>query len=350
VSNIPAKLAALPYIKSVFSNTDEINRWLAIDRKKIFITGGTGFFGKWWLACYFYAKKALGIKSDITILSRSPEGFLRDFPECKIEDISWCSGDISTFSDPEIDFDFILHMARNYATASIQDPISQFNSIILGTHQILNTALQCTNCTVLFISSGAVYGKSSDACSENLLTKVDPLGSDNAYLIGKLAAEQLCSLYHKQHNLKVKIARCFTFLGPYLQLDTHFAAGNFIHSVSHDKDIVINSDGSAIRSYMYPSDLINWIMAIMTQGELVTPYNVGSPCPISIHELAQIIIGISGKNVQLRILGKPSANNHRHSYIPDTSFTEKSLNLQTKIDLEQIISSTIKWNLQIILD
>lgn len=339
------KLSRLPYLETIFSNTDEKARWQAIDQKKIFITGGTGFFGKWWLACYLYAKEHLGVKADIIILSRSPGCFIRQFPECNIEDIAWCVGDITSFPIPEVDFDFILHMARDYAPISLKNPISQFSSIVLGTKRVLEAAHKSTNCTLLFVSSGAVYGKHSCALSEDMLSTVDPLNSDNGYLISKLAAEQLCSLYHKQYALNVKIARCFTFLGPFLQLDTHFAAGNFINSVILGNDIVIKSDGAAIRSYMYPSDLMNWIMAVMIQGESVTPYNIGSPQPISIRDLAQTIVDVSGKEVKCKILGKASANEHRHFYVPDTSYTEKCFDVTTKIDMSQIIQTTIDWNL-----
>ncbi len=338
-----SKLGSLPYIETVFSNTKEKERWQNIDGKKIFITGGTGFFGKWWLACYLYAKKHLGVKAEITILSRSPGFFISEFPECNIADISWCVGDITTFVPPEINFDFIIHMARNDAKASLKDPISQFYSIVFGTKQVLEMAIRNSDCTLLFISSGAVYGNYSCARSEDLLSKTDLLNSDNGYLIAKQAAEQLCSLYHKQYGLNVKIARCFTFLGPFLQLNTHFAAGNFIHSVIHNHDIIIKSDGKAIRSYMYPTDLIDWLMAIMIQGKPIVPYNVGSSCQVSIQDLAQTIIDVSNNPVEYKVMGKISANDHRHVYVPDTSKTEYSLGVKLKIDLKQMILSTIRW-------
>ena len=108
------------------------------------------------------------IKSKITILSRFPDRFLSQFPECDIEDISWCTGDIADYTFPEDNFDYILHMARSYAAYSVKDPITQFYSIVIGTKQILEMALRCSNCKVLFISSGAVYGEYSHKVSENL--------------------------------------------------------------------------------------------------------------------------------------------------------------------------------------
>ena len=337
-------LVSLPYIETIFNSIDEKSRWYALDGKKIFITGGTGFFGKWWLACYLYAKANLKIKSKITILSRFPDRFLSQFPECDIEDISWCTGDIADYTFPEDNFDYILHMARSYAADSVKDPITQFYSIVIGMKQILEMALRCSKCTVLFISSGAVYGEYSHSVSENLPSKVGPTNAANSYIIGKLAAEQLCALYHKQHSLDVKIARCFSFLGPFLQINTHFAAGNFIYNVIKDEDIIIKSDGSAVRSYMYPSDLINWLMAIMIQGKPITPYNVGSFNQISILDLANSILETSDKNLRCIVKNDSSAVKHRSFYVPDTSFTEKSLNIKSKINLKQSIQTTINWN------
>src|SRR5205085_5180473 len=124
---------------------------------------------------------------------------------------------------------------------------------------------------------------------ENEGFHIDINNPNAAYAEGKRMAELYCSIYHAQHHLPIKIARCFAFVGPYLPLNKHFAIGNFIQDGLSQKDIVLKGDGTPCRSYLYAADLTVWLWTILLQGQNNLPYNVGSDEDLNLAALANMI-------------------------------------------------------------
>ena len=109
--------------------------------------------------------------------------------------------------------------------------------------------------------------------------------------------------------MDASIARCFSFVGPGLPTDLHYAIGNFVSSAVNGEDIIIKGDGSNIRSYMYLGDMVSWLMRILFMGKQGEDYNVGSDEKISVLELAKIVkntLKTTSKIVVLGILMKLS--------------------------------------------
>lgn len=333
-------------LEYIFENTKDI--WETLRGKSIFLTGGTGFFGKWLLESFIYVNEKLCLNAKIISLSRNPELFLQEYPFYNeyTNSVRFVKGDILTYNfklDEEVQF--IIH-AATAASDSLNknNPLLMMDTITLGTRNVLDFALTQTIEGFLFISSGAVYGKQPLDVSniqETDCFKIDINNSNAAYSEGKRIAELYCSTYFEKYNLPIKIARCFAFVGPYLPLDTHFAIGNFINNVIQNEDIVIMGDGSATRSYMYASDLSISIWKILLVGKNNKPYNVGVDTAYSLKEIALVLKKNYGNEVQILNLNNDF---QRNLYVPNIDALKNDLKINHFIQIEEAIQKTIKFN------
>jgi dTDP-glucose 4,6-dehydratase len=341
------KRLPLEDLEHIFQNTQDI--WKSFKGKSIFLTGGTGFFGKWLLESFIHINEKLALNAKITTLTRDPESFLNEFPFYKehSDTVKFVKGDILSY-DFNLDekFQFIIHAATAASDSLIKNnPLLMMDTITIGTRKVLDFAITQPLEGFLFVSSGAVYGKQPSNVTHIKETdsfKIEINSSSSAYAEGKRIAELYCSIYSEKYNLPVKIARCFAFVGPYLPLDTHFAIGNFIKNVLREEDILIKGDGSTIRSYMYASDLMICLWSILEKGLQNEMYNVGSDESISIKELAKKIISISDVKVEIKILGLTIKHENVDIYCPSISKLN-AMNLLNKINLSESIDKTIKF-------
>jgi nucleoside-diphosphate-sugar epimerase len=340
------KRISLDDLEYIFQNTKKI--WEQLRGKSIFLTGGTGFFGKWLLESFIYVNEKLCLNSKIITLSRNPELFIQEYPFYKeyTNTVKFIKGDILTFDfklDEEIQF--IIH-AATAASDSLNknNPLLMMDTITFGTRSVLDFALTQPIEGFLFVSSGAVYGKQPFGVSniqESDSFKIDINNSNAAYSEGKRIAELYCSTYFEKHNIPVKIARCFAFVGPYLPLDTHFAIGNFINNVIKKEDIVIMGDGSTTRSYMYASDLSIAIWKILLIGNINKPYNVGVDNAYSLKEIALILKKNYGNEVQILNNNKDLLKN---IYVPNIKALINDLDIKHFVHIEEAIQKTINFN------
>jgi nucleoside-diphosphate-sugar epimerase len=333
-------------LEYIYQNTQDI--WESFRGKSIFLTGGTGFFGKWLLESFIHVNEKLGLNAKIITLSRNPDLFKQEYPfynEHK-KSVRFVKGDVLTYDfkiDEEVQF--IIH-AATAASDSLNknNPLLMMDTITLGTRNILDFALTQPIEGFLFISSGAVYGKQPFDISHIQETdsfKIDINNSNAAYSEGKRIAEIYCSTYFEKYNVPIKIARCFAFVGPYLPLDTHFAIGNFLNNVIKNENIVIMGDGSTTRSYMYASDLSIAIWKILLIGNNNKPYNVGVDKAYSLKEIAMMLKKNYGNDV--RIL-----NNYKNLptniYVPNIDALINDLDIKHFVQIEEAIQKTIKFN------
>jgi dTDP-glucose 4,6-dehydratase len=334
-------------LEHIYQNTQDI--WESFRGKSIFVTGGTGFFGKWLLESFIYANDKLSLNAKITTLTRNPDAFLMENPFYKehANTVRFIKGDILNY-DFNLDekFQFIIHAATAASEAlNKSNPLLMMDTITIGTRRVLDFAITQPIEGFLFVSSGAIYGKQPWNVShirEEDSFKVDINNHNSAYAEGKRIAELYCSSYFEKYKLPIKIARCFAFVGPYLPLDTHFAIGNFINNVLKNEDIVIKGDGSTVRSYMYASDLMIWLWRILINGQKNIPYNVGSDESITIKELAERINEISNYKVSVQILGSPVKHENIDIYCPNITKAQ-TINAHLKIQLNKSIEKTIKF-------
>ncbi len=285
--------------------------------KRIFLTGGTGFFGKWLL-------RALPASARITVLSRDPERFVRTHPE--FSGVEFLRGDVRDFPLPVEHFDYVIHGAT---ASTIPLPDDEMESVIIGgTEHVLRMNFD----KMLYISSGAVYDPNPpEFVNEN--ASGTPV---NAYGRGKKTAEQLCLASGKPFT----IARCFAFIGPYLPLDAHFAIGNFINDCLHRRPLVIKGDGTPRRSYLYAGDLAAWLLKILTDGLPGRAYNVGSDESLSIRELAELVKTVCENPRPVEVRTPPAPGQPVSAYVPDISRARHELGLKITVPLADAIRRT----------
>jgi dTDP-glucose 4,6-dehydratase/UDP-glucose 4-epimerase len=320
--------------------------WSELRGAHIFITGGTGFIGRWLLETLVLADQRYGLALRLCILSRHPDAFSVQYPQLAANcSISYIAGDVRDFSFPPGKFTHILHLAAVAAQATFggADPLEQFDIAYRGSRRVLEFARHCGARRLLMSSSGSIYGKlpfGLERTPESFTGAPLPDNLKCAPEHGKRAAEFLCAYYREQYGLETVIARCFTFLGPGLPLDIHYAAGNFIRDALWGESVVINGDGSPIRSYLYVADLLVWLLIMLVRAPAGAVYNVGSDRPVSILELATRTRNLLAPDKSLCIRGADRGNANRNIYVPDISKSRVELGLDVWTSLDDAILAT----------
>ena len=330
----------------VLDHTREL--WEELRGERIFITGGTGFFGCWLLESFAWAHQRLGLNASATVLTRNPDAFFKKMPHL-VENpaLHFFEGGMGSFSFLEGHFSHIIHAASQ--PSSSQDSIGyldQFDANVQGTRRVLEFASLCGAKKFLFTSSGAVYGQQPGGLThiqEDYAGAPDVLQPGTAYGQSKRISEFLCCAYARESGLQVLIARCFAFVGPHLPLDANYAIGNFIRDGLNGGPIMIKGDGTPIRSYLYAADLAVWLWTILFKGRSGQPYNVGSERIISIRSLAETVAQAFQPKPLIRILNNKDPNKPVEQYVPITRRAFNELQLNQNIGLEEAIVRTMSW-------
>jgi dTDP-glucose 4,6-dehydratase len=316
--------------------------------ERIFLTGGTGFFGCWLLESLLWANQKLNLGVQAAVLTRNPDAFIKKVPHLALdENVTLLRGDVCDFAFPDGEYGYVIHAATEASAQLNQnDPSRMFDTIVEGTRRTVNFASTHGTKKFLLTSSGAVYGKQPPELShipEDYAGAPDPLTPLSAYGEGKRAAELLCTMAAQNCGVEMKIARCFAFVGPYLPLDIHFAIGNFIRDALAGGPIVIKGDGTACRSYLYAADLVIWLWTILLQGKNCRAYNVGSDKVVTIAELAQLIAKDNPVDLEVKIQKRSLPGVLPERYIPSIERAKTELKLSEYIELKTAIQNTEKW-------
>jgi len=322
--------------------------WDEMRGERIFITGGTGFFGCWLLESFLWANERLALDSRAVVLTRKPDAFRQKAPHLAGNPaLTLVTGDVRTFDYPAGHFSHVIHAATE-ANAQLgnENPLLMLDSIVEGTQRALDFAEKRGATRFLLTSSGAVYGKQPIEMAhipEDHPGVPDPMDPRSAYGQGKRLAEDLCVLYARQSSIETKIARCFAFVGPYLPLDGVFAIGNFIRDGLKGGPIVVQGDGTPRRSYLYAADLAIWLWTILFRGRSSRPYNVGSEESVSIKQAAETVARCFSPFIEVRILQQEEPKLPAPRYIPDTSRAQQELRVREFVSRESACRRTIAY-------
>jgi dTDP-glucose 4,6-dehydratase len=328
--------------------------WAPLRDGRILLTGATGFFGCWLLESLVAANKELGLGLRIIAQSRDPAKFLKWMPHLgAAAGIHWLQvrpDELTTDAIESGRLDAIIHLVTEADHgATRENPDAARATIVGSTQRALDLALATQARYFLFTSSGSVYARPGGGVGR--IPETHPLSevttdpaSGYAFSGGlKRQAEALCTTSTKQHGLNVTIARCFTFVGPHMPLRGKFAMGNFLGDALHGRDIVIQGDGTPVRSYLYAADLAVWLWTILLRGSPGAVYNVGSEQMISLRDLAEVVRREVAPAVKVKILGQPAPAGSVDRYVPDTTLARREMGLQESTLLDEAVRRTANW-------
>ena len=323
--------------------------WDELRDSRVFVTGGTGFFGCWLLESFAWANDRLGLNATALVLTRKPEAFRRKAPHLADHPaIRLLAGDVRTFDFPAGEFPFVIHAATEASARQTHEaPFEMLDTIVEGTRRALEFARLHGTRKLLFTSSGAVYGKQPPGIThipEEYGGGPDPADPRSVYGEGKRFAELMCSLYASRQALECKIARCFAFVGPYLPLDVHFAIGNFIRDALRGGPVRVNGDGTPYRSYLYAADLAVWLWTILFRGRNMQPYNVGSERDLTIADLARQVADSLNPGMDVDIARQALPGQAPERYVPSTRRARDELGLREHVELQEAIRRTAHWH------
>lgn len=322
--------------------------WEQVRGKRVFVTGGTGFFGCWLLESFCWANDHLDLRASVTVLTRNPQTFTRNAPHLAAHPaIRLYVGDVRSFDFPSGEFSHVIHAATE-ASAQLngENPLLMLDTIVEGTRHTLEFARHCGTPKFLLTSSGAVYGKQPPDLThipEDYVGAPDPLDPRSAYGEGKRLAEHLCALYAQHYGVQTKIARCFAFVGPYLPLDIHFAIGDFIRDGLRGEPIQVKGDGTPYRSYLHTADLTIWLWTILFTGKACFPYNVGSDEAVTIADLANLVAEQFEPRPRIEIERRQVNGLAGERYIPSIERVRREFGLRPTIGLVEALQRTTDW-------
>ena len=332
--------------------------WENLRDQNVFVTGGTGFFGRWLLESFAHANYALKLNARMVVLSRNPSRFAQEAPHLgESASIHFVRGDVQTFDAAEVraqlDVDapgryaFVIHAATDAsAKLNSENPLLMIDTILRGTRAALEFAVATDASRFLLMSTGAVYGRQPPEMThipEEYTGGPDPTNPNSAYGEGKRLAELLCACFHKHYRIEPVIARCFAFVGPGLPLDSHFAIGNFIKDALDGKPIQVKGDGTPRRSYLYAADLTTWLWKLLIKGRAGAAYNVGSDEALTVGEAAALVASVGGR-LAVDFQCQPPIAVSGDFYVPSIRRAAVELGLKPTINLRSAIQKTISWH------
>ena len=310
---------------------------------RILVTGGAGFLGSH--ICYRLLEEGCNVLAFDNLLT----GQLKNIePLLDNSHFSFEHHDVTEHLSVSGDLDAILHFASPASPADFERlPIEILKVGSLGTHKALGLA-KAKGARFLLASTSECYGDPQVVPqSESYWGNVNPIGIRGVYDESKRFAEAMTMAYHRHHGVDVRIVRIFNTFGPRMQVNDGRAIPNFFTQAIRGEDVTVFGDGSQTRSICYVDDLVEGIFRLL-QSSYVGPVNIGSQAEISMKELAERIIRVSGSNSDIVFRSLPPDDPKVRR--PDTTLAEKVLAWTTRVSVEEGLRRTCEYFLRELTD
>jgi UDP-glucuronate decarboxylase len=242
-----------------------------------------------------------------------------------------------------IEVDQIYNLACPASPVHYQfDPVQTVKTNVHGAINMLGLAKR-TRAKIFQASTSEVYGDPEvHPQVEEYWGRVNPIGIRSCYDEGKRCAETLFFDYHRQHQVRIKVARIFNTYGPNMQPNDGRVVSNFIIQAIRGDDITIYGDGSQTRSFCYVDDLIEGFIRLMaTDDGVVGPINLGNPNEFTIRELAEQVIDLTGS--KSKIMFKPLPQDDPKQRQPDISKATETLGWLPATQLKEGLAKTVAY-------
>ncbi|HPG73593.1 MAG TPA: SDR family oxidoreductase [Bacteroidales bacterium] len=305
--------------------------------KKILVTGGAGFIGS------HLCEKLLNEGNEVVCLDNF-------FTGSKSNIVHLLNNKYFELVRHDITMPYFIEVDEIYNLACPASPIHyQYNPIktiktsIMGSINMLGLAKRI-KAKILQASTSEVYGDPTiHPQPETYWGNVNPIGSRSCYDEGKRCAETLFFDYHKQNGVCIKVVRIFNTYGPRMHPNDGRVVSNFIVQALQGKDITIYGNGQQTRSFQYIDDLLEAMCRMMKTPALITgPVNIGNPHEVTMLELAETVLRLTGSNSKLVFLPLPEDDPIQRK--PDISLAKQYLNnWEPRVHLEVGLAKTIEY-------
>jgi len=310
-------------------------------RKRVLVTGGAGFIGA------HLCRKLLELNCDVICLDNFFTGSKENVVELlKNPYFELVRHDV--IQQFRMEVDEIYNLACPASPFYYQsDPVQTIKTNVMGAINVLELA-KSTGAKVFQASTSEVYGDPSmDIQSESYWGNVNPIGIRSCYDEGKRSAETLFFDYYREYKVKIRVARIFNTYGPYMKSNDGRVVSNFIVQALRGEKLTIYGDGNQTRSFCYISDLIDGFLKLMDQGDNInTPINLGNPQPITMITLAETIMELIGKKLDIEYLPLPQDDPRKRR--PDISKAKQQLLWEPTVTLKDGLNETISYFKKII--
>jgi UDP-glucuronate decarboxylase len=222
------------------------------------------------------------------------------------------------------------------------DPVQTTKTSVHGAINMLGLAKR-VKAKILQASTSEVYGDPAvHPQTEDYWGNVNPIGPRSCYDEGKRCAETLFFDYHRQHALRIKVARIFNTYGPRMHPNDGRVVSNFIVQALKGEDITLYGDGSQTRSFCYVDDLVHGLISLMETPDSVTgPINIGNPNEFTIRQLAENVIDLTG--AKSKLVFRPLPQDDPRQRQPDIAKARDILKWEPSVELRDGLSKTIAY-------
>ncbi len=302
---------------------------------RILITGGAGFIGS------HLADRFLADGHEVICVDNLITGDVANISHIKSDKFTFIKYDVTNYLFVDGPLDYILHFASPASPIDyLELPIQTMKVGSLGTHKALGLAKE-KKAVFLLASTSEVYGDPLiHPQTEDYWGNVNPIGPRGVYDEAKRFSEAMTMAYHRYHGVKTRIVRIFNTYGPRMRIRDGRAVPNFMCQALKNEDITVYGDGSQTRSFCFVSDEVDGITRLLLSG-VDTPVNIGNPAEMSVLQMAEAIVKITGS--KSRIVFKPLPEDDPKVRQPDITKAKGLLGWEPKVGLEEGLARTLDY-------